>query len=163
MKKDDPQRFSKVITQDALIPGIIKERHLIAGSGANAGDLVYSNNSGGFTNLPIGSTNQFLISSGGVPLWKTLFNDLTQSYKINFGTTTISIVTATTGNKAVTFSTAFSTATSLVLLSVNNSTNDPSTYTVQSKTLSKTGFTSYLTSTVSTTDTITIAFLAIGY
>lgn len=65
------KRFSRLITQDALLPGIIKERHLVAGAGANQGDLVYSDDSGGFTNLGIGSTSQVLTVSGGVPVWQT--------------------------------------------------------------------------------------------
>lgn len=63
--------FGVLFTQDAILPGIIKERHLVAGAGAKQGDLVYSNNFGGFINLVIGNTGQVLMVIGGVPTWQT--------------------------------------------------------------------------------------------
>lgn len=65
------KRGSVLITQDAILPGIIKERHLVPGSGANQGDIIYSDNKGGFTNLSIGTDNQVLTASGGVPTYTT--------------------------------------------------------------------------------------------
>lgn len=71
MDTNTEQRGGVQITQDAILPGTIKERHLVAGAGANNGDLVYSSQ-GGFTNLGIGSSGQVLEVSGGLPSWQTL-------------------------------------------------------------------------------------------
>jgi hypothetical protein len=41
------------------------------GTGNTTGDMYYRNSTGHFTKLPIGSTNQQLIVSGGTPVWAT--------------------------------------------------------------------------------------------
>lgn len=63
------QRGQVQITQDAILPGTIKERHLVTGAGANKGDLVYSDANGGFTNLGIGATGALLQVKSAVPNW----------------------------------------------------------------------------------------------
>lgn len=67
---DTQKRGFLQITQDALLPGIVKERHLVAGKGAK-GDMVYGDAHGGFTNIAIGSTGQVLMVIGSIPSWQT--------------------------------------------------------------------------------------------
>ncbi|MBU6501181.1 MAG: hypothetical protein KGI72_05140 [Patescibacteria group bacterium] len=83
------------ITQDALLPGIIKERHLVVGSGANKGDLIYSDANGGFTNLGIGTAGQVATVVGGVPTWQSPFYSASYGsmyvYNLGTGGTTVTI------------------------------------------------------------------------
>lgn len=60
----------QAITQDAILPGSIKQRHLVP-SPTQKGDMYYGKDGNAFSNLPIGTNGQQLTVSSGVPAWTT--------------------------------------------------------------------------------------------
>lgn len=60
----------KIVTEEMIIPGSIKPRHLAASTTMKAGDIYFVNASGIFQRLPPGTVGQTLkIQSTGLPGW----------------------------------------------------------------------------------------------
>jgi hypothetical protein len=74
IKQDYPQKGFSVtlpsIRQEMILPGVIKQRHLVS-SPTQVGDMYYGNGNS-FLNLPAGIAGQVLTISGGVPVWSYL-------------------------------------------------------------------------------------------
>lgn len=62
------EKGTKVIGQMDILPGEIKQRHLVP-QPVNTGDTYYGLYGGNFTRLSIGSSNQVLAVKSGVPAW----------------------------------------------------------------------------------------------
>jgi hypothetical protein len=78
------------ITQESIVPGAIKQRHLVA-SPTRIGDLYYGKDGNSFTNLGIGTEGQVLTVSSGVPSWQTVSYGHMYIYNLGTGSTTVTV------------------------------------------------------------------------
>lgn len=62
---------SIIITQESIVPGSIKQRHLVP-SPTQVGDLYYGRDGNSFGRIGVGTTGQVLTVSGGEPAWQSL-------------------------------------------------------------------------------------------
>jgi hypothetical protein len=63
------QQQSQLVTQQMILPGTIKQRHLV-GNPTQVGDMYYGLDGNSFANLPIGSEAAVLSVASGVPVWQ---------------------------------------------------------------------------------------------
>lgn len=136
------------------------------------GDIYYNAGSGVLTRLGPGTSGQFLQTQGANanPIWASVaaalqLIDTSQTFKVQWGTKTITFANNNQQTVVLTFGTAFGTSCVGVLASLQTtSTNQISKYIVQPYSVGRTGCNFEATYTPgNTTDTVTLFWVAIGY